>query len=90
MSGEIELLIAANGAPETVLTTVGRGDIIGEMALINQAPRVASARVKSPAQAIVMSGASFQKRLDRLAETDRILRRLLDLYAERLAAFTVA
>lgn len=89
MSGEIEILVAGNGAPEAILSTIGRGDIVGEMALINQAPRVASARVKSPVQTIVMSGASFQNRLDRLAETDRIMRRLLDLYAERLAAFTV-
>ena len=63
-----------------------RGDVIGEMALLSHEPRVASARVRTPAVVIVIPEEMFQARLDKLAETDRILRRVLDVYAERLRA----
>lgn len=90
MSGEVEILRNADNGSETLLSTLARGDIFGEMALINHAPRVASARAKGPVAVIVVSAASFQARLDKLAETDRMMRRLLDAYAVRLAAMAGA
>ena len=85
MSGEIEILVGAAGK-ERVLSVVHRGDVIGEMALLSHQPRMASARVRAPAGLIVISAEMFQARLDRLAETDRVLRRVLDVYTERLRA----
>jgi CRP-like cAMP-binding protein len=85
LSGEVEILIGAAGK-ERVLSVARRGDVIGEMALLSHAPRVASARVRTPAVLIVVPEEMFQARLDRLAETDRILRRVLDVYTERLRA----
>ena len=83
VSGEIEILIEA-GAGERVLSVVRRGDIIGEMALLSHLPRMAGARAKTAATLIAIPAESFQFRLDRLAEQDHILRRLLDVYVERL------
>jgi CRP-like cAMP-binding protein len=85
MSGEIEILLGAAGK-ERVLSVARRGDVFGEMALLSHEPRVASARVRTPAVLIVIPAEMFQARLDRLAETDRILRRVLDVYTERLRA----
>ena len=85
MSGEIEILVGAAGK-ERVLSVARRGDVIGEMALLSDEPRVASARVRTPADLLVVPEEMFRARLDRLAETDRILRRVLDAYAERLRA----
>ena len=84
-SGEVEILLGETGK-ERVLSVARRGDVIGEMALLSHQPRTASARVRAPAVLIVIPEEMFQARLDKLAETDRILRRVLDAYAERLRA----
>ncbi len=83
VSGEIEILVK-DGAAERLLCLVRRGDIIGEMALLSHQPRMAGARAKTAAVLIAIPAESFQARLDRLGEQDRILRRLLDVYAGRL------
>ena len=83
MSGEIEIVLADNGK-ERVLSVVKRGDVVGEMALLSHAPRIASARVRVTAELIVVPEEMFQARLDKLAETDRVLRRILDVYTARL------
>lgn len=83
MSGEIEILLAEDGK-ERVLSVVKRGDVVGEMALLSHAPRIASARVRVTAELIVVPEEMFQARLDKLAETDRVLRRILDVYTARL------
>ena len=87
VSGEIELLLKA-GDNERLLCLVRRGDIIGEMALLAHQPRMASARAKTAATLIAVPAESFQARLDRLGESDRILRRLLDVFAERIRVGT--
>ena len=85
LSGEIEVLLSENGK-ERLLSVLKRGDVVGEMALLSNQPRVATARVKTPATLVVIPAESFQARLDKLAETDRVLRRILDVYTERLRA----
>lgn len=87
MSGEIEILMGAGGG-ERLLSVVHRGDIIGEMALLAHQPRMASARAKTAATLIAVPAESFQARLDRLGESDRILRRMIDVFAERIRAGT--
>jgi hypothetical protein len=82
-SGEIEIFVK-NGSGERHLSTVRRGDIIGEMSLINRAPRVASARAKTPVVVTVIPPETFQARLDRLSETDRVMHKLLESFADRL------
>jgi len=83
ISGEVEIF-RKSGNRERVLATLGRGEIIGEMSLVDNAPRVASARALSDCQFTIISGASLQQRLDRLEENDRVLRRLISVLVSRI------
>jgi len=82
-AGEVEIVVK-NGSGEKLLSTTQRGDIIGEMALINNAPRLASARAKTPVVVTVIPQETFMARLDRLNEADPIMRRLIEMFADRL------
>ena len=56
------------------------------MALIDEEPRMASARVVEDATLTAIPQESFRARLDRIAEVDRMIPRLLERYVERLRA----
>ena len=84
-AGRIEIVVESQ-AREIVVATVERGDIIGEMALIDEEPRMASARVVEDATLTAIPQESFRARLDRIAEVDRMIPRLLERYVERLRA----
>lgn len=84
-AGRIEIVVESQSR-ETVIATVERGDIIGEMALIDEEPRMASARVVEDATLTAIPQESFRARLDRIAEVDRMIPRLLERYVERLRA----
>ena len=84
-AGRIDIVVETS-ASETVIATVERGDIIGEMALIDEEPRMASARVVEDATLTAIPQESFRARLDRIAEVDRMIPRLLQRYVERLRA----
>ena len=83
VSGEVEIF-RKSGNQERVLATLGRGEIIGEMSLIDNQPRVASARALSDTQVSMISRQSLQQRLDRLEENDRVLRRLIAVLVNRV------
>ena len=84
-AGRIEIVVESNDR-DIVIATVERGDIIGEMALIDEEPRMASARVVEDATLTAIPQESFRARLDRIAEVDRMIPRLLERYVERLRA----
>lgn len=72
------------GNDEVVLATLGRGDIVGEMSLIDNQPRMASARVASDTKLTVITRDDLAARLGRLSEQDKVLRRLIDVFVNRL------
>ena len=84
-AGRVEI-VGESQAREVVIATVERGDIIGEMALIDEEPCMASARVVEDATLTAIPQESFRARLDRIAEVDRMIPRLLERYVERLRA----
>jgi NADH:quinone reductase (non-electrogenic) len=54
-SGEVEVLQSNNeGIPAEVVAVLGPGDFFGEMALIDDKPRNASIRARSPVETVVM------------------------------------
>ena len=83
VSEQVEIFRKA-GNNERVLATLGRGEIIGEMALIDNQPRVASARALEDSQFSMISQSSLQQRLETLEKTDRVLRRLIDVLVSRI------
>lgn len=82
-SGRIEI-VRKLGNGEEILATVGRGEIIGEMSLIDRQPRMATARVVEDAELTVISADNMRARLQRLAGSDKVLRRLIDVFVGRL------
>jgi len=81
--GQVEIF-RASGNQERILATLGRGEIIGEMALIDNQPRVASARALEDTEVSLISQSSLRARLNRLEESDRVLRRLIDVLVSRI------
>lgn len=83
LDGEIEVY-RQSGKDEVVLATLKRGDILGEMSLVDNQPRMASARVVGDTKLTVITRADLDQRLSKLSETDKVLRRLIDVFVERL------
>lgn len=81
--GEVEIFRRV-GNRDVILAVVGRGDVIGEMSLIDDQPRMASARALQGTELVVISREGLQKRLEWLGGNDRVLRRLLDVLVQRL------
>jgi hypothetical protein len=83
ISGAVEIF-RKSGNQERVLATLGRGEMIGEMSLIDNQPRIASARALQDTEVRVISRDSLQQRLARLEQTDRVLRRLIAVLVSRI------
>jgi len=80
-SGEIKITkIAKDETPRTI-ATVKAGHIIGEMALIDNQPRAASAVVLEPTEVLIISKAEFQKRL---GNSDQVINLLMQSFTNRL------
>lgn len=74
-AGSVEIFRSrADG--DDVLGTVGPGGIFGEMALIDDKPRMASARSIDQTTVIVISRMTFRKKLEK---TDPFVRGLLNI-----------
>ena len=72
-SGRIEILTVKDGVP-MVLSVLGPGDLLGEMAVIDDAPRTATARALTDASLIEVDRAQINERID---NSDPIVRALL-------------
>lgn len=82
-SGEVEISISSDDK-EMPIAKVGHGDMIGEMALIDDQPRMASAKALTETVLTVLPQENFKMRLDRLADTDRVLHHMLEVFVTRL------
>lgn len=74
-SGEIEVCTSQGGGRQVVLSLLGQGDLIGEMAVIDDAPRTATATAISEC---ILFPVDRQQITERLAGTDPIIRSLLE------------
>jgi CRP/FNR family cyclic AMP-dependent transcriptional regulator len=79
-SGRIELLKKV-GARERTLATLGRGEFLGEMAILNGKPRTATAIVREPTRCLVLDGATLEQMIIHSPEIAVLLVRKL---AQRL------
>lgn len=81
--GDIEILRNAGGDHEVVLANCGEGEIIGEMGLIDEEPRSATARAKTMTVVQVITEQNFQRLL---AHAEPGLVALLKVMLRRLRA----
>lgn len=80
-SGEVKITkIARDDQPRTI-ATLKAGNIIGEMALIDNEPRAASAVVLQDTEVLIISNEEFQKRLD---GSDQVIGLLMQTFTNRL------
>jgi hypothetical protein len=79
-SGKVEISIETPLGPE-VLTTLHEGELFGEMGMIDDLPREATARVVAPTEVEVIQVAEFREQVIR--REDRLMRYLETLF-ERL------
>ena len=83
-SGMVEVYVMKEGR-KVVFGNIGKGGIFGEMALIDDKPRMATARAAQVSTIIVISRAMFQ---EKLAHTDPFIRGLLKIFAGNIRAMT--
>jgi len=86
-SGEISVEIPVGGQPATQLAVLNKHSFVGELALLDESPRSASARALVPTKVLAL----FRKDLDQLAETDpdtttHIFKALAQIVGNRLKA----
>ena len=66
------------------LASLGRGEIVGEMALIDHQPRMASVKAVTASKLMCISEKSLADRMGKLAESDQVLHFLLKTVVRRL------
>ena len=91
------------GSQERQLATLEKGDFFGEMSILEELPRNATARASTPSRLIVIDGATFDSMLRanpeigvrimrklsrRVRTTDELLNKILDTEEERLELAT--
>ncbi len=93
--GEVEVLRGGDGGESPdILAVLGPGDFFGEMALIDNRPRNASVRARTPVEVLVMGRNVFQQISNALAPfrtilADAVKRRSGDLWQRFPPAFKI-
>jgi len=82
-AGEVDVYRIRDGREERI-ATLGRGDIIGEMSLIDGQRRPASARTRPGASVVAIGRDDLKTRLAALDKSDRLLRLLVEALIRRL------
>jgi CRP/FNR family cyclic AMP-dependent transcriptional regulator len=80
-SGRIKVVITSSDGKEFILTVLGAGQVFGEMALLESAPRSASVVTLSAVEVLVINRADFQRLLE---SSPRISLRLMAILSRRL------
>ncbi len=78
--GLIEIIKGLSGE-EVVLGTIEKGGIFGEMALIDNRPRMASARAAMPSTLIIITRPAFQKKM---SKCDPFVKGLLGIFVKNI------
>ncbi len=82
--GSIEIYKTIDGK-EKVLGAIGKGGIFGEMALVDDTPRMAASRAVETTQLVVISRMMFNQKLEK---ADPFIRGLLNIFADNIRRMT--
>jgi len=80
-SGRVKVVITSSDGKEFILTVLGSGQVFGEMALLESAPRSASVVTLSAVEVLIISRTDFQRLLE---SNPRISLRLMAILSRRL------
>ena len=83
--GSVEIARRQDDDSEIVLGAVGKGGIFGEMALIDDSPRMANARATEPTTLIVVTEQMFLHKLDK---ADPFIRGLMHIMADTIRSMS--
>jgi CRP/FNR family cyclic AMP-dependent transcriptional regulator len=81
MDGEVEIRLGAFGDNPKVLATLSKGDVIGEMSMVDQRPHMASAMAMNDITVAVLTSDSFKQRLK---DMDPVMRGIINVMVQRL------
>jgi len=81
ITGRVEISKSTSGGSSKTLIELGKGDIFGEMALVEKKTRSATARAVSETRLLVMDEPLFQKTLDGNPD---FARKMIRILSERL------
>jgi CRP/FNR family transcriptional regulator, cyclic AMP receptor protein len=65
MTGAIKIMIPSDAGEEAILATLRSGDVFGELAVLDGAPRSATATALEPSETLVLPRAQFRELLDK-------------------------
>ena len=82
VNGSVDIVKGVDGPTPDVIATLGAGEPVGEMEILAEWPRTASAIAREQTEAVGMDSWVF---LDYLEEEPRLALRLLQIMAKRLA-----
>ena len=83
--GSVEIFVESEGHGNELIATRGPGSIVGEMALIDNAPRTATVKAAEPSKMIVITFNDLSKRLDGADEIiQMVMRVILSRYRDLL------
>jgi CRP-like cAMP-binding protein len=80
-SGRVKVVVTSSDGKEFILTVLGAGQVFGEMALLESAPRSASVVTLSAVEVLVINRNDFQRLLD---SHPRISQKLMMILSRRL------
>ncbi|MBF0561939.1 MAG: cyclic nucleotide-binding domain-containing protein [Alphaproteobacteria bacterium] len=84
VSGQLEVSKSMDGGETTVLALIGRGEIVGEMALINNAPRTATVRATTDSELLIVSPESFQRKLSAMEPvTQHLIKKFVNIIRDQ-------
>lgn len=78
LSGSVEVLVTPPGGMPTVIARLHRGDIIGEVSLIQNVPRIATVRSLTACQVLILNKAQLRLHARKLGSLLDLLHRLAE------------
>lgn len=69
----------------TVLAVLGKGELFGEMALVDNQPRMATAKARTDVSVVIITREEFR---EKLARSDPFIRGLLNIFVRNIRKLT--
>lgn len=83
--GVVEIYKIASTGDEQIIGTLRTGELFGEMALVDNKPRMANARALENTSVIIISRDTFQ---EKLAKSDPFVRGLLNIFVKHIRSLS--